>query len=111
MVGLNVKGGTMKNLKTVRVCLLVCALMAILVSPAIARKYDTMMAGDDQWLLENYEYEPEEVIEGLPSAVEDEGVGPVEIAAGAIEGAWLLAEDVLDWLFGGYATEVSMIET
>jgi len=98
----------MKNLEIVKVCLLICAFVAILASPALARKYDSMMAGNDQWLLENYEYEPEEVTEDLPSAVEGEGVGPVELAADAIEGAWLLVEDVLDWLLGGDAGEESI---
>lgn len=104
-MGQNAKGGTMKNLETIRVFLLICAFVAILVSPASARKYDTMMAGSDQWLLENYEYEPEAVIDDLPSAVEDEGVGPVELVADAIGGAWLLVEDVLDWFLGGNVAE------
>ena len=100
----------MKNLEMVKLCVLICAFVAVLVSPALGRKYDTMLAGDNQWLVENYEYEPEDVIRALPSAVEDEGVGPVEIAADAIEGAWLLVEDVLDWLLGSDAPEVSTIE-
>ena len=97
----------MRNLKKVKVCLLMCALGAILVSPALAGKYGAMLAGDTGWLPENYEYEPGEVIEPLPSAVAGEGVGPVEIAIDAIEGAWLLVEDVLHWLLGADAGEVS----